>query len=148
MIVARTDPHDPQVTALLHQSHGLMQSLFPPEDNHYLDIGDLCADHIHFFTARERDTILGTGAVAIKDGYAEIKSMFVSEDVRGKGVASALIRQIEDTAREHGIATLKLETGDTLHAALHLYARHGFNRCGAFGDYRTGASSIFMEKAL
>ena len=52
IIVARTDPHDPQATALLQQSHALMQNLFPPEDNFYLSIDDLCADTIHFFTAR------------------------------------------------------------------------------------------------
>ena len=33
IIVARTDPRHPQATALLKQSHALMESLFPPEDN-------------------------------------------------------------------------------------------------------------------
>ena len=148
IIVARTDPHDPQATALLKQSHALMQSLFPPEDNFYLEIDDLCADHIHFFAAREGDTVLGTGAVAIKDGYAEIKSMFVAESARGKGVAAAIMRQLEDIARAAKITTLKLETGNVLHAAHRLYERHGFTRCGVFGDYTNAPSSIFMEKAL
>lgn len=148
IIVEKTDPHDPQATALLHQSHALMQSLFPPEDNFYLEIADLVAPHIHFFTARVGDRICGTGALAIKDGYGEVKSMFVAENARGKGIAGALLRQIEDTAREHDLPVIKLETGNVLHAAHRLYARHGFTPCGVFGDYTTAASSIFMEKRL
>ena len=146
--VLRTDPHDPQATALLKQSHALMESLFPPEDNFFLDIDDLCADHIHFYTARENGTLLGTGAVALYDDYAEVKSMFTSEAARGKGVAAALLRQIEDTAREHALTALKLETGDVLHAAHRLYERHGFSFCGPFGGYEDIPESLFMEKAL
>ncbi|MCK0096150.1 GNAT family N-acetyltransferase [Yoonia sp. F2084L] len=148
IIVERTDPHHPKATALLKQSHALMQSLFPPEDNFYLDVDDLVAPDIHFYTAREGDDILGTGALMVKPDYGEVKSMFVSETARGKGVAAALLRQIEDTAREEGITILKLETGNLLHAAHRLYARHGFIKCGVFGDYETGKSSLFMEKQL
>lgn len=148
IIVAITDPHDPQATALLKQSHALMESLFPPEDNFFLDIDDLCADHIHFFTARIGDQIFGTGAVAMKDGYAEIKSMFVDKAARGKGIADALLRQLEDTARKADMPILKLETGNVLHAAHKLYARHGYSNCGPFGDYAEAHSSIFMEKPL
>jgi len=146
--ITRTDPHDPQATALLHQSHALMESLFPPEDNFYLDIDDLCADHIHFFTASIGDKILGTGALAAKDGYGEIKSMFVDEAARGTGIADALMRQLEDQARDLKLPIIKLETGNVLHAAHKLYRRHGFTDCGPFGDYITANSSIFMEKAL
>lgn len=148
IIVARTDPHHPQATALLKQSHALMTSLFPPEDNFYLDIDDLCAPHIHFFAARDGEHLCGTGALAIKNGYGELKSMFVDERARGKGVASALLRQVEDTARAEGLTLLRLETGNLLHAAHHLYEKHGFTRCGVFGDYTNANSSIFMEKQL
>ena len=148
IIVARTDPRDPQATALLQSSHALMQNLFPPEDNFYLSIDDLCADHIHFFTAREGDTILGTGALAVKDNYAEIKSMFVSETARGHGVGDAIMRALEDHAKTEFVRHLKLETGNVLHAAQRMYARHGFTMCGPFGDYTDAASSVFMEKTL
>lgn len=148
IIVEKTDPHHPQATALLKQSHALMQSLFAPEDNHYLDIDDLCAPHIHFYTAREGDQVLGTAALADKTDYGEIKSMFVDEAARGKGVADALMRQLEDTARELNLPAMKLETGDVLHAAHKLYRRYGFTDCGPFGDYVEAKSSLFMEKAL
>ncbi|MDO6591003.1 GNAT family N-acetyltransferase [Loktanella sp. D2R18] len=148
IIIARTDPHHPQATALLRQSHALMASLFPPEDNYYLEIDDLVADDVHFFTARIGDQILGTGALKAYPDYGEVKSMFVDPDARGKGIADALMRQIEDQAIELKLPVIKLETGDLLHAAHKLYARHGFAVCGPFGDYATANSSIFMEKRL
>lgn len=148
IIVEKSDPHDPRATALLKQSHALMESLFPPEDNFYLDVADLVAPHIHFFTAREGETVLGTGALAVKDGYGEVKSMFVADHARSKGVGDAILRQIEDSAREAGLPILMLETGNVLHAAHRLYRRHGFTDRGVFGDYIAAKSSLFMEKAL
>ena len=148
IIVERTDPHHPGAVALLQQSHALMRSLFPPEENSFLEIDDLVAPNIHFFTARDGTDIVGTGALKLHEGYGEIKSMFVSESARGKGVADAILRQIEDQARAEKLPTIKLETGDVLTAAHRLYARHGFELCDVFGDYRSGSRSIFMEKQL
>lgn len=148
IIVERTDPHHPQATALLKQSHALMASLFPPEDNYYLEIDDLLADDIHFFTARIGKQILGTGALKVYSDYGEVKSMFVSEDARGKGIADALLRQIIDQAIDVKLPVIRLETGNLLHAAHRLYARHGFVPCDVFGDYITAKSSVFMEKPL
>ena len=148
IIVAETDPREPDTVALLKASHALMESLFPPEDNFYLDIDDLVAPHIKFYTARENGTVLGTGAIALKPDYAEVKSMFVSKDARGKGVAAAILRQLEDTARENDVKVMKLETGDVLHAAHRLYESQGFTRCGGFPPYNDAGSSIFMEKPL
>ena len=148
MIVERGDPRDPQATALLQESHALMESLFSPEDNHYLSIDALCVPDVHFFVARDGETVLGCGALKEKSGYGEIKSMFTAEQGRGKGVASAILTQIEAEARDLKLTMLMLETGDALHAAHRLYQRHGFIICGPFGDYEENASSLFMEKSL
>lgn len=148
IIIEKSDPHHPQATALLRQSHALMQSLFPPEDNYYLEIDDLVADNIAFLTARQGDTIVGTAALKSYADYGEVKSMFVAEIARGSGAADALMRALEDEARELNLSILKLETGNVLHAAHKLYRRHGFTDCGPFGDYHAANSSIFMEKAL
>ncbi|SDW66392.1 GNAT family N-acetyltransferase [Litoreibacter albidus] len=148
MIVERGDPRDPQVTALLHASHALMESLFPPEDNHYLSIDALCVPEVHFFAARDGDAVLGCGAFKVMGDYGEVKSMFTAEAGRGKGVASAVLNAIEAQARDLGLKDLKLETGDLLHAAHKLYAKHGFTICGPFGDYTENKSSVFMEKPL
>ena len=148
LIVEQGDPRAPQATALLQASHALMERLFPPEDNHYLSIDALCTPDIRFFIAREGDTVLGCAALANKGDYGEVKSMFVSEDARGKGVADALLRQLEDYARELDLPVMRLETSDLLHAAHRLYERHGFVKCEPFGGYVANKTSVFMEKRL
>ena len=74
--------------------------------------------------------------------------MFVDPSARGQGVGDSIVCAFHNLAREKGLEALKLETGNSLHAALRLYARHGFTHCGPFGDYIANDSSIFMTKTL
>ncbi|VAV96524.1 IAA acetyltransferase [hydrothermal vent metagenome] len=148
LVVEPGDPREPKANALLRSSHALMQELYPPENNYFLSVDDLCGPDIHFFIAREGTDILGTGALVNYGDYGEVKSMFTADKARGKGVAGALLRQLEDHARSLELPALKLETGDELASAVRLYMRHGFTRCGIFGDYRPNQTSVYMEKAL
>lgn len=142
------DPHAPNIAALLKQSHALMETLFPPEDNFFLDLDALAAPHISFFIAEKDDAILGSAALADKGTYGEIKSMFVSTKARGLGVGAALLAHLEKVARTENHGAMRLETGDKLKAAIRLYTRAGFTQCGPFGDYPDAKSSVFMEKIL
>jgi len=148
LIITQGDPQGAGAAALLQRSHDLMRALFPPEDNFFLDTDALCTPDIRFFVAMRGDETVGTGALALRAGYGEVKSMFVAEAARGQGVAEALLARIEAEARAQGLPFLRLETGDRLMAALRLYSRHGFVRRGPFGDYPDAGSSVFMEKAL
>lgn len=148
VLVERGDPRDPAARALLKQSHALMESLFPPEDNFHLDIDALTAPHIAFFVALSEGETLGTAALADKGSYGEVKSMFVAEAARGLGVGAALLARLENEARAKALPVLMLETGNALHAAHRLYARAGFFERGPFGDYPAANSSLFMEKRL
>ena len=146
--VEKGDPRHPEATALLQESHALMEALFPPEDNHYLSIDALTTPDIHFFVARDSAQIIGTAALADKGTYGEMKSMFVSEAARGKGAADALIKALETQAHTLNLRAIKLETGNLLTAAHKLYARHGFQVCDRFGDYPENDTSLFMSKTL
>ncbi|MEB8387926.1 GNAT family N-acetyltransferase [Rhodobacteraceae bacterium KMM 6894] len=148
LIIEKAHPLDPGPKALLEQSHALMLALFEPEENYFLGFEALCAPEVHFAIAREDDAILGTGAIVNKGVYGEIKSMFTSPAARGKGVAAALLRALEDQARDAGLPLLKLETAEKLAEAVRLYARNGFVRCDRFGEYAANDVSVYMEKPL
>jgi len=141
-------PDSPEGTALLTASHAYLQSLYPPEDNYFLSIDELCAPHIRFFIAEQDDTPCGCAALAVMGDYGEVKSMFVDPTLRGSGSGAALMERLEAEARALGLAAMKLETGDDLYPAHRLYRRHGFTDCGPFGDYTEGPHSVFMEKRL
>ncbi|KNG94746.1 GNAT family N-acetyltransferase [Pseudaestuariivita atlantica] len=147
--ITQSDPRDADARALLAQSHALMEALYQPEENHFLSVDALAGPDVRFFTARdEGGAALGCGALALRDGYGEVKSMYVAEDARGRGVAAAILSRIEDEASSLGLPLLRLETGDLLDAAHRLYGRHGFEVRGPFADYSDSPASIFMEKAL
>jgi len=148
IVIGPGNPLSPGATALLQAHHALMQSLFPAESNHYLGAEALTAPDIRFLLATRGDTALGCGALAIREGYGEVKSMFVSPQARGTGLAARLLAEIERLARAEGLPALMLETGDTLDAAQRLYLRAGFTYCEAFGPYTPDPRSRYMEKRL
>ncbi|PVA09519.1 GNAT family N-acetyltransferase [Pelagivirga sediminicola] len=148
LIIEPANPTDPGPRALLEQSHALMQELFTPEENFFLGFDALAAPEVHFVIAREGETLLATGAVVQMEGYCEVKSMYTAASARGRGVASAVLRALEDHARGLNAARMMLETGEALASAIRLYERHGFVRCALFGDYTPNDVSVYMEKTL
>ena len=148
VIIEPGNPKDPNVSALLAQSHALMAQLYAPEDSFALSTDELCAPHVQFFVAREYTVVLGCGALSVNPGYGEVKSMFTEPFARGQGVAEKLLRRIELEARLAKLPYLRLETGEALAAAMALYRRSGFEFCDPFGDYTDNQVSVFMQKPL
>ena len=146
--IAPGDPRTPDVRALLEASQALMLSLYAPEENHALPLEALCRPDVHFLVARSDHRVLGTGALALRDGYGEVKAMFTAPAARGQGVGAALLHAIEAEARQRALPWLRLETGAALAAAVRLYERAGFRRCARFGDYPDDPASLFLEKPL
>lgn len=141
------------VRMLVGELEGVLAAEYPPEQRHGLAIEAIFEPHIHFFVAMLDGEPAGCGGVALLDGFAEVKRMYVRPGVRGQGVAQAVMARLAAVAREHGYRVLRLETGDVQHAALRFYEREGFVRCGVFGDYALMPAgvietSVFMEKAI
>ena len=142
-----------EVGVLVDELEAILAAEYPPEQRHGLPLTAIFQPHIRFFVARLDGAAAGCGGVALFADFAEVKRMYVREAARGRGVAPALLAAIEAAARETKLTRLFLETGTAQHAARRFYEREGFQRCGAFGDYRampphTIATSVFMEKAL
>ena len=146
--VAQEDPRNEDAAGILRDSHIFMQAMFSPDQNHFLSIDELCNDSTLLFVGRVAGQPAGTGALVIKDGYGEVKSIFTKSDFRGQGVADAILNRIEREAHARNLPYLRVETGDLLHEAMRLYSRFGYHDRGPFGDYEDDGSSIFLEKSL
>jgi GNAT superfamily N-acetyltransferase len=77
----------------------------------------------------------------------------VNGTARGRGIAKALLRRIEDESRAAGKLALLLETGTYQQEAIGLYQRMGFRPRGPFGPdaampARNIETSRFFEKML
>jgi putative acetyltransferase len=142
-----------EVRALIDELDATMAAGYSPEQRHGLSIGAIFQPHVRFFLARLDGKAVGCGGLALFDGFAEVKRMFVREAARGGGVARAILARIEDETSASGRDMLRLETGDRQDAAIRLYERFGFRRCGAFAEYAAMppealARSVFFEKRI
>jgi putative acetyltransferase len=142
---------DPRVVALLHTHVTRARAETARGSAHALDVSGLRAPDVTFWSAWEGEAVVGVGALKqLSADHGEIKSMHTAEAARGRGVGSALLRQIVAAARARGMTRLSLETGSWPYflPARALYARHGFVDCGAFGEYREDPNSVFMTLVL
>ena len=147
------DPDQPEIHALLEQAYRYYAGLYPPEENHLLDIASLKTDSTAFLVARIDGQVMGYGAV-VKRGedaegaWGEVKRMFVAPAARGKRVGKTLLEALESYARRQGINCLRLETGNRQPEALGLYRAAGFRNIDPFDGYGSSDYSLFMEKRL
>lgn len=74
------------------------------------------------------------GVLRLPDGAAEIKRMWVDRSWRGAGLGARLLRHLEDRAREHGYAVVRLDTNDVLHEAISMYEGAGYRSVGRYND--------------
>ena len=128
-----------------------MHATSPPESVHALDISELNAADVTFWTVWEDDEVLGCGALKELDPtHGEIKSMRTARNQLRKGVAAAILDHIIGVARERGYERLSLETGSDgpFEAALRFYENKGFEYCGPCADYVLDPFSRFMTRSL
>ncbi|MEU6527922.1 GNAT family N-acetyltransferase [Streptomyces sp. NPDC046928] len=83
-----------------------------------------------------------------QDGDAELKRMYVVEDMRGRGIARRILAALEEDARAAGRRRMVLETGAKQPEAVALYTSSGYEPCGKFGYYRFHELSLCYAKAL
>ncbi len=150
-VIAEEDPLAPDL-ALLFQRHSIdMRADTPPESVHMMDRGQLAAPGIRFFVMRDRGRPVAMGAFKrLDEAHAEIKSMHVLAEDRGRGLSRRMLDHLVAAAAADGFFRLSLETGvqPTFIAARGLYARAGFTECQPFQGYGPDPNSVFMTKSL
>ena len=102
-----------------------------------------------FLVAVSDGAAIACGALRRLDaGSAEIKRMYVVPELRGTGVATDVLRALEDAAAERGWHTLRLETGTEQPDAQRFYHREGYREIPLFGNYVGSTLSVCMEREL
>jgi putative acetyltransferase len=151
VVIAEESPLGEDLALLFARHTADMHADTPPESIHMMDRGALSAPGIRFFVLRENGQPLAMGAFKrIDAGHAEIKSMHVLTEARGKGLSKAMLDHLLAQAAAEGYARLSLETGvqPTFVAARGLYERAGFVECPPFEGYVEDPNSVFMTRLL
>lgn len=94
--------------------------------------------------AWRRSTVEALGAVRT----AEVKRMYVSPTVRGRGLARQMLAHLEADAAEHGAQAMVLETGLAQPEAIALYESSGYVPIPAFGHYKDAPLSRCYGRRL
>ncbi|MCD9187553.1 MAG: GNAT family N-acetyltransferase [Pyrinomonadaceae bacterium] len=99
--------------------------------------------------AYENEKAVGCGAFKeYEPKTAEIKRMYVREDMRGKGIAGKVLSELENWAKELDFTECILETGLKQPEAIRLYRKSGYQRIPNYGQYAGVENSVCMRKYL
>ena len=149
--IARETPLSPDLTVLFTRHTADMHADTPPESIYMMNASELDIPDVHFFIARAAGQPLAMGSFKRLSGtHAEIKSMHVLTEARGRGLSKTMLAHVEAAAKASGVTRLSLETGvqPTFVAARALYEKAGYTVCGPFEGYADDPNSLFMTKDL
>ncbi len=137
------------VVTLIGELDSHLEALYPAQSRHGLKLEALRATNILFSLARdEKGAAQGCGGIALLDGFAELKRMYVRPTSRGNGIGALIVRFLEGQALARGYDVMRLETGYKQSEALILYERLGYAPREPSAPYRPDPNSVFMEKRI
>jgi GNAT superfamily N-acetyltransferase len=103
----------------------------------------------HTIVYYENDIPVGCGAFREKESdKTEIKRMYVHPDHRKKGIASAILKELEIWAKEVGYTYTILETGKNQPEAINLYQKLNYTIIPNYPPYEEMDNSVCMKKTL
>ncbi len=140
---------DPDVLALVAEVQQEYVVRYGSEDATPMSPAEFAAPEGAFVVAYIGSQLAGCGAYRRhEESVAEIKRMYVRTAFRGRGVARALLADLEGRARAAGYTSIVLETGDRQPEAVALYASAGYVEVEPFGHYRCSPLSRSFGKDL
>lgn len=137
---------------LIEALNAELSALYPePGAKHFqLDPTEVAEGCGAFLVVYREGVPVGCGALRLLNAdTAELKRMYVSPIVRGRGLGRRLMAALEAEARTLGVRRLVLETGVRQAAALALYQATGFHQIPLFGEYcLSPETSVCLGKDL
>jgi len=104
---------------------------------------DLARPHGLILVAHEEGAVLGCAGLRLLPGrVGEVTRVFVVPGARRRGLGARLLDGLEDHARRHGVAMLRLDTRRDLTEARRLYARHGYR------EVRPSSHGLYVDHSF
>jgi putative acetyltransferase len=146
--IIRTDSSDKDFTSLVKLLDADLAKRDGDEHAFYAQFNK--TDHIkHVVIAYEDAVAVGCGAIKkFNEQSVEVKRMYVATGMRGKGVASQVLLDLEKWAHELGYEYCVLETGTRQPEAIALYKKNGYEIIPNYGQYAGVENSICFQKTL
>ena len=114
-----------------------------------LVVAEFGPPHGIFLVGRDDGEPVACGGLRLVAGdVGELKRMYVVPTARRRGIARALLHQLEDEARLLGASRLRLETGLNQPEAMALYESAGYQPTEQFGPYAGHVLARHLAKSL
>ena len=92
---------------------------------------------------------VGCGAIKeFSENGMELKRMYTKESARGRGIASSILKELEQWTIEIGRNKCFLETGKRQVEAIQLYLKNGYQPIDNYEPYVIMDNSVCFAKAL
>ncbi|MCZ4612030.1 GNAT family N-acetyltransferase [Streptomyces sp. Lzd4kr] len=138
----------PDAELLIEAGRLDMLARYAYEDRTPVHGEDFSPPHGRFVVAYLDGTAVGCGGWRVNGRKAEIKRMYVAPAARRRGIAKAVLANLEEAARTAGRTEIILETGVRQPEALALYRSSGYLEIPAFGYHTEDAESVYLGKLL
>jgi putative acetyltransferase len=103
----------------------------------------------HAIVAFDNEIPVGCGAIKeLSIDSMEVKRMYVPPSKRGTGIATAILKELENWASELKYTKCLLETGKKQPEAIELYKKNGYRIITNYGQYEHVENSVCFEKIL
>ena len=103
----------------------------------------------HVVLAYMGEEAIACGAIKAYDANTmEVKRMYTNETIRGKGIATMVLKELEQWAIDLGYEKCILETGTNQPDAIRLYEKNGYQLIPNYGQYEGKQASKCFEKTL
>jgi len=76
-----------------------------------------------------------------------MKRLFVNDNYKGKGIGKKLVEKIIEEAKTRKYEKIRLDTIDTMDAALNIYFRNGFRKIDPYYN-NPNKGTVYLEKII
>ena len=148
MQIKRTDSSDLDFQSLVRELDADLKTRDGEEHAFFATFNKIDSIN-HVVVVYEINKPVGCGAIKMySPDTMEVKRMYVLPEQRGKGIASAILKELEYWAMELHYKKCILETGQRQPEAIGLYKKNDYKIIPNYGQYASVASSVCFEKVL
>ena len=146
--IQRTDTDNQQFQRLVSELDKYLSGVNGSSDSFYAQFNKI--EYLkHVVIAHIENQTVGCGALKAFDGEnMEVKRMYVLPEMRRKGVADSVLKELEIWSKELGYPKCILETSIKMPDAVSFYQKSSYSIIPNYGQYKDMESSVCFEKIL
>ncbi|MCB9460821.1 MAG: GNAT family N-acetyltransferase [Anaerolineaceae bacterium] len=142
--------NSPLAKQLIAELSAELGAIYGDDGSGGFDPSDVMVPRAAFVVAWVDGEAVGCGALRpMPDAtIAEIKRVYVRQDMRGQGISRKIMEFLEAIAHQYSYTGLMLETGIQQPAAMALYENMGYSRCDCYDLYADDPRSVCYRKEI